>query len=496
MSPRPHLRPRIAAAAALTLSATLLAGCASVSPDGLRSEVQALAQGRTAGVDAPALPAADAAAQAEAQAAIQRWLAEPLTADTAVRIALLNHPGLQARLAQLGVQDADRVRALTLPNPRLGIGRLVNGHEREIERSLSFGLIDLVTLPWRARWQAQALQQATLSAAEEVARRATEARRAWITAVAAQQVLAAHERMHEAAEAGAELARRMARIGHWSRLQEAREQAALAGSGARLAQARLAAATAREELARALGLWGASAQFTLAGRLPELPAQPLAADGIEARALRERLDVQAARLALERTADQQGTSGIASVFGDIGLRYQRNTTTSRDAAAQSDMQRDVQRGWELALPLPLFDWGGAASARARALTQQSAAELQHTVLGARSEVRTRWLAYRTAWELARQQADAVVPLQRAIQEETLLRYNGMLVSVWDLLAEARASTAAVAQATQAQRDFWLADADLQFAIAAGSPGPGAIAGAGNLPAALSAPATSSSSAGH
>ena len=492
MSPPPHRRPRIAAAAVLTLSATLLAGCASVSPDGLRSEVQALAQGRTAGVDAPELPAADAAAQAEAQAAIQRWLAEPLTADTAVRIALLNHPGLQARLAQLGVQDADRVRALTLPNPRLGIGRLVNGHEREIERSLSFGLIDLVTLPWRARWQAQTLQQATLSAAEEVARRSTEARRAWITAVAAQQVLAAHERMHEAAEAGAELARRMARVGHWSRLQEAREQAALAGSGARLAQARLAAATAHEELARALGLWGASAQFTLADRLPELPAQPLAADGIEARALRERLDVQAARLALERTADQQSTSGIASVFGDIGLRYQRNTTTSRDAAAHSD----VQRGWELEMPLPLFDWGGAASARARALTQQSAAELQHRALGARSEVRTRWLAYRTAWELARQQADAVVPLQRAIQEETLLRYNGMLASVWDLLAEARASTAAVAQATQAQRDFWLADADLQFAIAAGSPGPGAIAGAGNLPAALSAPATSSSSAGH
>ncbi len=453
--------------AALAVSAALLAGCASVSPDGLRSEVQALAQGRTAGVDAPALPAADAAAQAEARSAIQRWLAEPLGADAAVRIALLNHPGLQARLAQLGVQDAERVRALTPPNPTLGLGRLVNGREREIERSLSFGLIDLITLPWRSRWQEQALQQATLGAAQEAARRATDARRAWIAAVAAQQVLAAHERMHEAAEAGAELARRMAHVGHWSRLQQAREQAALAASAAQLAQARLAAGAAREELARALGLWGAAAQFTLPDRLPDLPAQPLAADGIEARALRERLDVQAARLVLERTADRQGTSGIASVFGDIGLRYQRNTTTGRDAATRSD----VQRGWELALPLPLFDWGGAASARARALTQQSAAELQHTALAARSEVRTRWLAYRTAWDLARQQAEAVVPLRRAIQDETLLRYNGMLASVWDLLAEARASTAAVAQATQAQRDFWLADADLQLAITAGPPGP-------------------------
>ncbi|WP_311220600.1 MULTISPECIES: TolC family protein [unclassified Acidovorax] len=457
------VRPSLAAA---LLCPLLLAGCASVSHDGLQADVQAAAQGRTAGVNGAALPSPDATAQADAHAAIQRWLAEPLTADSAVRIALLNNPGLQSRLAQLGVQDADRVRALTLPNPSFAIGGLTSHSEREIERTLSFGLIDLVTLPWRTRWQTQALQRSTLAAAQDVARLATDARSAWVRAVAAQQVLAAHERMHDAAEAGAELARRMTRVGNWSRLQQAREQAALADSRTQLAQARLAAATAREQLARMLGLWGDSARFTLAERLPDLPVQPLAADGLEARALRERLDVRAARLALDRVADQQGTSGIASVFGDIGLAYSRNTTTERPSTGQ----RDVQRGWELELPLPLFDWGGAASARARALTRQSAAELQHTALQARTDVRTRWLAYRTAWDVAHQQTTEVVPLRSFIQQETLLRYNGMLASVWDLLAEARASTGAVAQAVQAQRDFWLADAALQFAVTAASPG--------------------------
>ena len=474
-------RPSLAAA---LLCLLLLAGCASVSPDGLQADVQAAAQGRTAGVNGASLPSPDATAQADAQAAIQRWLAEPLTADSAVRIALLNNPGLQSRLAQLGVQDADRVRALTLPNPSFAIGRLTSNNEREIERTLSFGLIDLVTLPWRTRWQAQALQQATLAAAQDVARLATDARSAWARAVAAQQVLATHERMHDAAEAGAELARRMARVGNWSRLSQAREQAALADSRTQLAQARLAAATAREQLARTLGLWGDSARFTLAERLPDLPVQPLAADGLEARALRERLDVRAARLALDRVADQQGTSGIASVFGDIGLAYSRNTTTDRPSTGQ----RDVQRGWELELPLPLFDWGGAASARARAVTRQSAAELQHTALQARTDVRTHWLAYRTAWDLAHQQTTEVVPLRQFIQQETLLRYNGMLASVWDLLAEARASTGAVAQAVQAQRDFWLADAALQFAVTAASPG--------DAPATAQAASPSPTSAGH
>ena len=104
-------------------AALALAGCASVSPDGLRGDVGQLTAGRTAGVQA-ALPAADAAAKAQTQESIQRWLAEPLTQDAAVRIALLNNPGLQARLAALGVADAERVQAITLPNPHFTLGAL------------------------------------------------------------------------------------------------------------------------------------------------------------------------------------------------------------------------------------------------------------------------------------------------------------------------------------------------------------------------------------
>ena len=53
-------------------------------------------------------------------------------------------------------------------------------------------------------------------------------------------------------------------------------------------------------------------------------------------------------------------------------------------------------------------------------------------------------------------------------------YNGMLASVWDMLAEARNSTQAVANAIEAQRDFWLAETDLQLALT-GTP-PGALQG--------------------
>jgi outer membrane protein TolC len=471
MSPR-HTQPEPARTAPLALAALaaltmLVTGCASVSPDGLRGDVARLAAGRTAGTDAALPPPAHAsgATHAAVQQSIQQWLAEPLTADAAVRIALLNNPGLQAQLAALGVADAERVQATTLPNPHLALGRLTNSHEREIERTLAFNLMDLITLPWRTARQDERMQRATLQAAQDVVLLAADTRRAWLRAVAAEQIAATHDRMVDAAEAGTELASRMARVGNWSRLQLAREQAVLHDTRSQRARARLAAATAREDLSRRLGLWGTQAQYPLAAQLPPLPTSALPADGIEATALRERLDVQAARRQLDTLAAQQGWSRAGAVFGDMGLAYRRNTTTERESG-----NSDVQRGWELELPLPLFDWGGAARTRAPAQTEQAAAQLQDTAVRARSEVRTAWLTYRTALDLARQQRDEVVPLRQLITDETTLRYNGMLASVWDLLAEARNSTQAVANAIEAQRDFWLAETDLQLALTATSPG--------------------------
>ncbi|OBY85158.1 TolC family protein [Delftia sp. JD2] len=444
----------------------VLAGCASISPDGLRGAVQSHTASRLP--DGAQLPPTDLQARDTAQQRIDEWLRQPLDMDQSVRIALLNNPGLQARLAQLGVQDAERVQALTLPNPTLALGRMVNSDEREIERQLSFGLVSLITLPWRSRWQGMQMEQATLTAAQDVLRLAADTRRAWLRAVAARQQLASSERMHEAAEAGAELARRMARVGNFSRLQQARELSIQQDTAAQLARARLAATAEHEQLARLMGLWGRRIDFKLPDQLPAIPqaaTQLRSGDDAEATALRERLDLRALRRDLDQLAERPGWARLGAMFGDIGLGYNRNTATDR-ATGHSD----VTRGWEIDLPLPLFDWGGAASGRARAEVRRSAAQLQQGAIQARAEARSSWMRYRTAWDLAHQQQAEVLPLRRFIQDETMLRYNGMFVSVWELLAEARNSAQAVATATDAQRDFWLADTDLQLALAGTSPG--------------------------
>jgi outer membrane protein TolC len=79
-----------------------------------------------------------------------------------------------------------------------------------------------------------------------------------------------------------------------------------------------------------------------------------------------------------------------------------------------------------------------------------------TAINARSEVREAYGAYRSAWDIAKHQRDEIVPLKARISEENLLRYNGMLIGVFELLADARSQIASVNGAIDALRDFWIA----------------------------------------
>ena len=85
-------------------------------------------------------------------------------------------------------------------------------------------------------------------------------------------------------------------------------------------------------------------------------------------------------------------------------------------------------------------------------------------VAASSQIREAYAAYRTADEVARHYRDEIVPLRKAISEENLLRYNGMLIGVFDLLADAREQIASVVQAIDAARDYWLAEATLEAAL--------------------------------
>jgi multidrug efflux system outer membrane protein len=347
------------------------------------------------------------------------------------------------------------VQAGSVPNPHFAIGRFTEGSKVEIERMLRFDVLGLITLPWRNQWAGQQAELARLQAAQDVVRIAADTRRAWIRSVAAQQSAAYLRDVKEATEAGAELARRMARVGNWSKLRQAQEQAMLADATVQLARAQQAALASREQLTRLLGLWGTQINFQLPERLPDLPKTLADMNDVEARALRERLDVRTATLESGYVAGSLGMVKATGFVNALEVSYGRNTTFDNATG-----ERETKRGFELELPLPIFDWGQAKNARAEGVYMQSVAKVRGVAVQARSEAREAYHGWRTAYDVAKHYRDEIVPLRRFINEEIVLRYNGMLASVWDLLSDARQNITAVNASMEAQRDFWLADTDL------------------------------------
>jgi outer membrane protein TolC len=437
--------------------ALLLAGCASLSEDARFSEVERAVQDR-AGAQTKWLRSENEADSVRTR--VKELLREPLGPQEAVQIALLNNRGLQAAYAEVGIAEADLVRASRWRGPRFSFARLRRGDELEYERSLFFDVLGLVTIPLSVRGEEARLAGAQSRAASEALRIALEVRKAWFSAVAAAETARYMAQVQESAEASAELARRMAAAGNWSKLDQAREQAFYAEATAQLARARQIDVSARERLARVMGLWGENVAYRLPERLPELPKAPkeFGAD-LEGQALAQRLDVQAARRdteALARSLDLTNATRFVSLL-EFGLHS--NSATGKE----------TQRGWEIELQVPIFDFGDARNARAERLYMQAVNRAAETAVQARSEVRETYAAYRTAFDLARHYRDEVVPLRKRISEEVLLRYNGMLASVFELLADSREQVAAINAYIDALRDFWIAESDFQMALTSRSP---------------------------
>ena len=438
------------------LAATVLTGCASVAIDENFAEVERFAREQT-GSEVRWLRS-DPEREAM-RTEVDRLLAQPLAIDDAVRIALGYSPAFQSLLAEAAVASADATGSARIGNPVFTFERLfrsgAEGRELDIGRSLGISLFDLLFLPARLEQAEFRQQQTRLQSSIALLSTVTEVRQAWVDAVAARQVAHYREEVATAAGTAAELARRMQATGNFSRLQRAREQALAAEETANLIRARQNATAAREALIQRLGLTPSQAQaLRLPDQLPALPEAPMDEAAAGAALLDNRLDVRIARTDLERTAKSLGLTQVTSVVNGLHVAGVRNSETGESS----------QRGFEVELPLPLFDFGDAARASSEARYLSAFNRTLEVANNASSQVRVAYEGYRSAYDLARHYRSEVVPLRQNITEESVLQYNGMLIGVFELLAAARAQSASVVQAIEAERDFWRAEAALKASL--------------------------------
>ena len=321
---------------------------------------------------------------------------------------------------------------------------------------LSFGLLDLLTLPKRSALAQLAVEQTQLALAQQVIKDLSEVKLAWVGAIAAEQRFAYAQQVQRSANASAELARRLLAVGNFSWLQQNQQQQFASDAAIALAAAQHANTSARERLVLLLGLSPQQQPLlVLPKRLPDIPKRALTPEQISKTASQTRLDLGMAKLELSQYADGELLNTLNTLTDvELGIR-------GVDKKDKSSGAIDSASGFEVSIALPIFDWGD--NKRVALSAKQIAAQRgwEAAVLNANSQLKVSYSAYRTAHDLAMHYKNIVLPMQARKSEENQYRYNGMLISVFDLLQDARGQIATVTQALNATEQFWISDALLQ-----------------------------------
>jgi outer membrane protein, heavy metal efflux system len=429
---------------ALTL---LLSGC--VASTGLDTED--LVQQRAL-AEQVQLPAIDPSLRAETEQEINLLLQQPLTEQNVSRIAVLNNPEFLAALSSLAISKAELIQAGLLPNPgvRLTRSREEEGYSTEIDFSLNlFNLIFLNKNKEIA--EARTLQQQQ-QLALQLMNLLSQSRSAYIEAVVAQQSFDYLQTVQQAIDASAELANRMYQVGNYSELQQARQLKFAAEIRLQLAKTEQQQQQSREQLYQVLGLTAAQPELQLPAYLPAIPSELATQNELEQQALSQRLDIQQAKAKLAQLELQRGL--------EKNSRFVRGLSGEIAGSLQHSEEREVSLGVEL----PLFDQGTARLSKVEAEYQQAWWQAKAIEVKARSEVRQAYALQQSTYQIARHYQNQLIPLAQKINQQNVLRYNGMLIGVFELIADTQAQVSTVTGQMMAQRDFYLAQLRLQQAL--------------------------------
>jgi outer membrane protein TolC len=442
-------------AAALLCGCAVLSGCTRFSRDGGFDAVAAAARTEL-GLEVRWPRSADERSKSESQ--VVALLAHPLKPDDAVQVALLNNHALQASFQELGVSEADLVQSGRLPNPRFTLRRSSAAGLYDIEETLTFNVLSLITAPYLHSIEQRRFTQVQSAVILQVVQLADRTRTAYYTALAARDSLHYAWQVKNAAQTSAELAKRMLSAGNWNRLDQARQQSFYLQALQQLSHAQLADAAARAELRRLLGIARSDSSVNLAERLPDLPHMLIELPNMEQTTLQSRIDLQIMRAEMDELARRLKLTK-ATRFVNV---LEAGPTRVRNGPRMDPFET----GYELSLYVPIFDSGEPLVRKSEALYAQSVERFAQAAIDARAEVLKAMAQYRATYDMAVRERDEIMPTRKLIADQDLLRYNASLVSVFELLTDARDRIASVNDYIERARDFWIAKSHLDTVLIA------------------------------
>jgi len=381
---------------------------------------------------------------ARAERSVKALLAEPLTADSAAQIALLNSPGLRASVERLARERGLASAAKRLPNPTLeGALRYGHGGDPEIELGAMIDLSELILLWSRANAADAELGAAELDAVGTLLDHSFRARRAFYEYQAALHALELTDQMLAAFSATDELSKRLREAGNVTELERVSQQGAFEEAKLSRARAAVRVRAARESLAVALGL-PASIGLRAVPRLSTPAKDDPELTTLEKEAVRKSLDLEIAR---RRFSAADRRVGIARATGWL---------PELKAGVSAERADEWTVGPAVELELPLFYQGQGETAAIAA----EAREQYHSVLDVWVRIRARAREVAERLRTAREGVDAyervLLPLRQRLVDETLLHYNAMTASPFQLVRAKREQIATLSAYVDQLAEYWKA----------------------------------------
>jgi len=388
---------------------------------------------------------------------VNKLLKNGLTRERAIEIALVNNRSLQATYEDLDVSQAEMVQAGLLKNPSLslGLGFPLNPASLfEIEGSIVQEFLDLFTLPLRKKIAKERFNAAILRVAHQAFQVAVDVSKQLAAVQAAQQVLEYRRTVAAAAQVMAELSTRQHEAGNIIELALVGERASYEAAELERERAEISLVEARERLNRLLSLWGPQTAWTITQPLPDPPESEPTLEYLEQAALRQRLDVDAARKEVAVLTRAGNLARNFRLFGRVEVGVQ----------GHRDPDGPQVLGPTITLELPIFDQRQAEIARLDALRRQAERRLAAVSVDARSEVRAARVQMLTTRQIINRYRKNLLPLRTQFVELSQLQYNAMQIGPAQLLAARQQQVDTYQQYVEALRDYWSARAELERAL--------------------------------
>lgn len=391
----------------------------------------------------------------EARGALERALGDGLLdADEAVGLAIAGNAGLRAVLQDLGIAEAELWQASLPRNPVLDAELQFEeeGGGDVLELSVAQNILDLILLPRRkqvaeARWR---MTQAEVTAA--VLDLAFETRVTYRRLQAQTELVALHGAATEAAYLAFDAARRLRAAGNIIELEVLQEEALHEETKVHLAMAQADERGLRENLNLLLGLWGPMGEtWRLEPRLPDAERVSVAAGDVERRAITASLDLTSRYEEILALGHQMGIDKLQVMLPNF----------SAGVAVDRESSETWAVGPVLSTSIPIFDFGGAASAAAKARVRRAYEVYTDTAVRIRHTARDAFVRSSTLGESSRYLRQIVLPLRSRITEETGRQVNAMQVGVFHLIEAKRSEIDAARNYVETLRDHWIQRARLE-----------------------------------